>query len=895
MKFGLSRSALFSASVLALCTASGVSAQEADADVAADEEVDENTIVVTGFRQSLAEARNLKRNSTQFIDAIVSDDIGKLPDNNVAESLQRVSGVQLERGQGEGSNVQIRGLNQNLILFNGRQINGGDGRGSAGPDTLGSSTYGLLTLIPSQLISQLQVEKLSSSSQIEGALGGTINVVTRKPLDASTPDIAATVGAIYKELADDVGYQAFALASTRNADETFGALISASIIKQQVREDGFNTFTGYADLANRVTLNSSDPDTDPNNVVLDPDGNGDGISGIYHIDPRYWRIDDDRTRYGINAMLQWRPSDAAEVTFDSFYTRSESERDRYWLGAFTRTTVNNAVLSPNDVLVSGIIQNRPGQTNVEYQDNFHEIWSNAIRGDFEVTDNIKMSFEGSYTRSEQYLDRTFFRAQSASGRENIAFDLTPDLPEFGFSETLVNDPDDLRLRITFDTDSGSVVDDLALRYDVTLWDSLKLGVRYQSIQLDRDNIGRDIRTNSADLTIATLGNLATTFVLDDYLPGEATSVPRQWLTIGRQTDCQAFLPFYTEAQQAECNRTTLDPENSYELDEEFLSFYAQYSWDTMLGDIPFAGNIGGRYVDRKLTARGSLGVEDPVTREVTFSPIEEVVNDTNFFPSAVARLEVADDIQLRFGAARAIAYPDTGDLNPAIEVDRDFNGQAGSPGLNPFLVNQFDAAAEFYYGADGLLSVGLFYKDVKSFIVSQVADETVPGFDQLIPVRRAVNGEGGSIKGIEFLWNQSFGDWVSALDGFGTSVSYTYIDASTPEVDRFGESLSIPGLSKNNINVIGYYEKGPFGARVALNWRDEYFEELGFANSALFFDSYTDLAASVRYDINDNFSIDLDAVNLLDTRQRQFNSFTEATNRNVEFGRTFKLTLRANF
>lgn len=901
MRFSSKINVMLTASVIAMGSAGIAIGQEADVDQIAQSDVDE--VIVTGYRQSLQQARDLKRNSAQFVDAIIADDIGKLPDNNVAESLQRVSGVQLERGQGEGGTVQIRGLNQNVVLLNGRQITPGDGRGSNGPDTLGTSTYSLLSLVPSQLVSQLQVEKQAASDQIEGALGGTINIVTRKPLDSKTPRIAGSLGAVYKELPDSVGYQGFALASRKNEAETFGVLISGSIIEQDIQEDGFQTFSGFDDLGRNTLF-----DSNGNSISTDP--NGDGVNGIHHIDPRYWRIADDRTRYGINGMLQWRPSDQTEVILDSLYTRSESQRDRHWLGTFARGTYNDAVVSENEVLLAGVV-NRSVNTNAEYQDNFHEIWSNALSIDHDLSDKINLFGEFSYTRSEQYLDRTFFRLQNPSNTIPVELDLRPDFPLFGGADgtfaTTVNDIDQLQLRIFFDTDSGSVVDDLALRFDVDFGENWEFGARYQNIKLERENIGRSTqaigRSNRIRVDADRLGGLVVPFSFgDDYLSGAAASTPRDFLVVGRQINCQSLVriddvddTFLNDAQRAECLRTTPNQEDSYTLDETFWSAYAKYNFEADLGNIPFSGNIGVRYVDRELVAEGVL-TQDDGSGGVLFTPLTETVNSSEFFPSAVAKLDVRDDLVLRLGAARALAYPNTRDLNPATDVFGDgMTGEGGSPRLEPFLVNQFDAGLEYYFGDEGILSVGLFYKDVESFIVEEVNSETVPGFTNPIDVTRNRNGDGGSIQGIEFLWQQSLGDWIPALDGFGFSTSYSYITSDSPEIDRFDNELGIPGLSKNNLNLIGYYEKGKFGARLALNWRDDFYNSIDNTNTAVFFDSYTDLATSVRYKINDNLSIDLDAVNLLDTELRTYNAFPEATNSNVVFGRTFKLTTRATF
>ncbi|MBL4631787.1 MAG: TonB-dependent receptor plug domain-containing protein, partial [Paraglaciecola sp.] len=193
-----------------------------------DVEKEVEVISVVGIQSQLTKAIATKRDNSQFMDSISADDMGKLPDANVAESLQRISGVQLERGIGEGSTVPIRGLTQNVILINGRQVTTAGGRGDKGPDTLESSSYSLLSLIPSSLVSSLEVSKQASSKQIEGALGGVVNIVTRRPLDEPGQKVIASVSAAYGELSADTGTEFSGLYSNTFNDETLGIQIAGS-------------------------------------------------------------------------------------------------------------------------------------------------------------------------------------------------------------------------------------------------------------------------------------------------------------------------------------------------------------------------------------------------------------------------------------------------------------------------------------------------------------------------------------------------------------------------------------------------------------------------------------------------------------------------------------------
>jgi iron complex outermembrane receptor protein len=220
-------------------------------------------------------------------------------------------------------------------------------------------------------------------------------------------------------------------------------------------------------------------------------------------------------------------------------------------------------------------------------------------------------------------------------------------------------------------------------------------------------------------------------------------------------------------------------------------------------------------------------------------------------------------------------------------------GSGGAPGLAPFKANQVDLSAEYYFGKQALFSVGLFYKDVSTFIVQQQSAESYGGVNYLI--NRKVNGDGAKVKGVEALLQLPFYFLPSPLDGFGVLATYSYIDSSTPIKDAAGRTLAFPGLSKNNANLVGYYEKGPFSLRVAYNWRSAYLISLSAAATGIYNDAYTDLSATLRYDLTKNISLGLEANNILDEKQRTYDGAEEGLRTNVFFGRLYKASVSVKF
>lgn len=852
----------------------------------------DSVIVVSGYRDSLNAARTIKRDSAQFVDAVVADDIGKLPDTNVAESLARVSGVQVERGIGEGSDISVRGLRQNVILYNGRQIVDATGRGGNGLDQLGTSTFGLLSLVPSELISRLEVTKLAGADQIAGALGGIVDIHSRHPLSGQAGlQVVANASVTYDELAGKEGYELFGLLSNSFADDTLGILLSASYSQRDLAEQGLNTFSGFG-----VIADNSAPLFDAQGNPVSNDPNGDGVSGTFHLDPRLQQISEQRDRLGISGVIQWQPSDDFELTADTFYSKLTSDRDRHWIGYFAGFGPHrNVAFSPDEVLLSGTVR-RPIQTNVEFADIEAKIWSSALRSKFSLSDNFHGSAEISYGKSESTFDQLFFRLQSRTATD-ITYDFTQGLfGSFSFPADLT-DPDALNLAILFDNTFRSETDDLAVRLDLD-WEfdsnflrSFETGIRYNSLETANSQLNVDIRPN---IPADTLGNIIGLFSNDDFLPGTLAGLPRTFLSAEKSafTGCESLNALFTAAEQASCSNPLSNQGsllNSFVIEEDLTDIYGKLNFGSGSGDVVLSGNIGLRYVNRKMISRGNQLFGGVV------SPNIFTRSDSEWLPSLVAKAAIGDDLIIRVGGARVVAFPNTEDLNNGLQLFGDFRGQGGSPNLDPFLANQIDASVEYYFADDALISAGLFYKDIKTFIVQQSQQEVIPGFAQPFSINRKINGDSADVKGIELLYQQPFTFLPAPFDGLGVITTYSYIDSSTPITDNAGRNLPLPGLSKHNVNLVAYFEQGRFGARVAYNWRDRYLLSIGPANTGIFNDNFADLSASMRYDFTENFSLNIEAANLTNSKQRTFNAVSEALRTNVVYGRIFKATVSAKF
>lgn len=849
----------------------------------------DSEIVVTGIRRSLEAARDIKRDAVTIVDAIVADDIGKLPDRNVAESLARVSGVQVDRGIGEGTSVSVRGLRQNVFLLNGREIVDATGRGGAGLDQLGTSTYGLLALVPSELINRLEVTKLPVANQIAGALGGIVDVQTRRPLDGPDLQIAGRANVTYEELAKKAGYELFSLASGRFDEGRLGILLSASYGSRNLSQQGLDTFSGYA----RFT----DTSVTPAQVRF---GNADA---------RPQDIREQRDKLGLDGVIQWRPREGVEIIADSFYSRLTSDRDRHWLSFNPTQGLSNATYSPNNILLSGRATS-PVLTNTEFAKVEADIWSSALRGNFELSDRVKASAEVSYGRSTSSYRQIYFRLQPlASIATTVDFDLTKGpFGNFAVNGIDLTNPAQLRFTILFDQLFTAKTDAFAARSDWSfdLGDGFlrgfDAGVRYNKLDSDQAPSRADIRP-AGGIPATQLANYTTVYRSPSYLAGQFGALPNSFLAGGPAvTGCAAFTDQPSVSQNSQClnpQATVNSLAGTFTIEERFIEAYGKVSFEADIAGALLSGNVGVRYLDRDLTSVGNQ-----INASGAATPASFGRRDRDWLPSAVLKLDLTNNLIVRGGASRVIAYPNTADLNNGLTLNNNAvftngvqtspgTGSGGAPDLDAFKADQFDLSAEYYFGKQALLSVGLFYKDVSSFIIQRQSAESYAGIDYLI--NRKVNGQGAKVKGIEALVQLPFYFLPAPFDGFGLLATYSYIDSKTPIRDVAGRNLPFPGLSRNNVNLVGYYEKGPVSLRLAYNWRDRYLLGLSAAATGIYNDNYTDLSATFRYDLSPNVSLTLEANNLTDAKQRTFDGVREALRTNLVFGRIYKAGIGVKF
>ncbi|MDC8638943.1 TonB-dependent receptor [Xanthomonas hortorum] len=848
-----------------------------------------DTVQVTGTRSSVTKAQLVKQNAEQIVDSIVAEDIGKLPDNNVAEALQRISGIQITRNYGEGSSIAIRGLTQVRTELNGRDIfTANDGRGLSFED------------VSAELLGGVNVYKNPSADMIEGGLGGTVDLRTRLPFDYDGRKIAGSVQYNYYDLADD-GKPAFSgLFSDRwqTGIGEIGLLVNYSQQKSPFRQDTISIEPWYTqtDLPGYEGQQISVP-------------HGAGINTT---------IGERERKTGAFAM-QWRPNDSIEV-----YTQVlRSEYDFSWhdYSFFALTGQNNMQGTPgievNDrnEFVNGTFQNVPADSNTSLTERHSVTTDYSLGAKWTVNDKLNVSTDF------QYVDATTTgtRYIVATGLNNTPFfniDFRGDLPKLSVTDAsgaegfLANQNNYNGWRWHLDNKDDNVGTEFAWRADMDLaFDSdfvrsFKAGVRYTDRDAEtKGNVYRFMCINGCAGTpfseFPTVG--VVTNPITDFFRGKSS-------TFGPTLTASDAAVANYEQTLATFGGTPLEfsPNNINTQNEKTTAAYGVLRFGVDSDSIPFDGNIGVRVVRTEV---GSTGVRTATDAEGGgLIPVDAQQTYTDVLPSLNLRWMLSDTLQWRFAASRGISRPTFDRLNPNLTLSNGTSntgtatrtGAAGNPELEPVKADQFDTALEWYFGQGSMMYGTVFYKKVEGFIANAVFNEVYDG--QVWQITRPVNGDAGKIRGAELGYTQFFDFLPGWLSGFGLQTNYTYVDSEAPSptaTDTNGQSLTVPleGLSKNSYNAILSYETSRFQGRVAYNWRSDWLVTTagnGTGNLPVYNKGFGQLDASLRFNINDVWSISLDGVNLLDTQRESYLGSESRYRDFVINDRRYGLTLRAS-
>ncbi|TXC72675.1 TonB-dependent receptor [Sphingomonas ginsenosidivorax] len=742
---------------------------------------EEQDIVVTGFRASLNSAINIKRNETAAIDSIVAEDIGKFPDSNLAESMQRIPGVALSRGDGgEGKNISVRGLG---AAFTRVRINGMEGTSQTGAsDIYGAGNSGRsfdFNAFPTEIFSALAVRKTPSADVEEGSLGATVDLKAPHPLDFKTDFVfTATARGIYNELAKTVDPRASVLVSKKFADGTLGVLGSFAYGKRNLREVGYsavNILPAYIDggfcspvgfapqnpatnaargtnAANCSTNNPRTSTTAAYNTIQGLRGitNQPGGGAFLPRIPRYVNSEQDAERMGGTLTLQWKPDENTDISLDGLYSRFKVERRDNYIGAisFGRTATNGGkpMTSVRDIAFDSLGSLQYGLFDgVDIRseglvDRFTSTFKQGtLNFEHRFSDRFKVTALAGYSHSRFYSPlrlQTFMDIIDADGF-SIDFRNGGNIPTIGFGTDVANpgnfsyapSPDgNFTVLGGFSTAGRPLTQDTRnktfegnLEWNVVDNFAVKAGGQFREsdFQIRGQNLIPSQVAVRALPAGTTLASITRQITDFGKLLG---SGPAEFAAIDSKKWREAFGFDSFQYCGVECGAARSG------VREQITSGYLMTTFNTE-GVLPFTvrGDAGVRYVHTQQDSFGFIPVAAPAGAQYPTVGRRGDVNRSyeDWLPSMNLVAEITPKLQARFSAAAVMSRPELGQLTPVSGVTvATRTGTVNNPFLDPIRANTFDAALEWYFAPGSLLSVAYFHKNIETYI--QSISEQVP-------------------------------------------------------------------------------------------------------------------------------------------------------------------------
>ncbi|HET8551905.1 MAG TPA: TonB-dependent receptor [Gammaproteobacteria bacterium] len=870
------------------------------------------TINVKGIRGSLTLSLQQKKDAVSNIDVVTAEDIGKLPAENVADALQRLPGVNVgtssatEGGFDENDRVSLRGTNPNLTLttINGHLIGTADWFVLSQVQTVGRAvSYGLL---PAEIVKEVVVHKTSEARFLAGGAAGTVDVITRKPLEFSKPFIgAAKIGAVYADLPGDTSPQASVLVNFKNDRNTFGVMAQAFYEKRHLRRDGQEVAGGWFQIDPASPIATAHPNL-ANAWVPN-------LLGATE-------FTQTRVRKGGMVDVEFQPTDSFTLNFNGFYSKLEAANFNtnfmMWTSQFANqataltgyTVRNNVVTAANFAGEPGIfygVYDMISRPEASSQTSYI-----TVDGDWDVNSRLNLKAQLGTTEGigkspaqdvvEMNMAQGYGAHWNMNGLNAISWGFnngaTYNTPAgagavpgwiFGSSHLKIEDKGNWgKIDGTVFVNNGD-------------FSSINLGVRYASHS----------RQSPISVAAGPMGN---------WQAGISAITPAGSYPGDYANDFSADFPRniwrFTPAQLAEINSKyanrklpeRLYPNQMYSVGEHDSAAYLQANF---AGE-SWSGNLGVRLVrtDENINYYTSTPTEftnrGPILGSA-FYPSGFYGNQyqntyTNLLPSGNLKVDLSRDLVFRVAASQTLTRPNYSALAGYISAsDTSHTGSGGNPQLAPLVSTNTDMSLGWYFMPRGLVSFDLFNMDLDGYPtfathpvqLKDMVASSAAGHDVFATyaITSPVNGK-GNVKGFEFSYQQPIGRY------FGFNANYTYADGHT--TDPSGAQGPLFGASENTYNAQVYFENSVFSARLTYTYRSSWYAGVSHA-TPYYMDNAGYLSAQVTYNINDWMSVDLTMLNLNNPHLQYFaklpNSSMEVPFSNYFNGRQYYLALHFKF
>ena len=864
----------------------------------ADEAIDPSAkIVVSGVRASLASSLATKRMQEGVVDAVSAEDAGKFPDTNIAESLQRVTGVQIQRNNGEGRYISVRGLGPefNNVLVNGR--------------TMTSDTGGRdfsFDLLSSDLISKALVYKTSMPFLPEGGIGSTVDIQTARPLSGKVGHSAVVnVFDSYDSNSKKNTPNASGMYSFANENKTFGVTTSMS----------------YTDRASKQNKAITDAWNLRDVYMIDGDLNSKGltmanVSSKKLLMPQsfgYQQENESRKRLVSNVTVQYNPTPDWKLTADALYSRLDQRNDVIAISDWNNPVQLGVKYDSNNQVTSFL---RPGSNffanNPALVGDGTGILTDANSNDMIVKGGDRLSITKAFGLNSKWNvspewklegDISNSRTTTKSPDQWIVAGMVPkngDTLTFGPMPSLVfgdgiTDPTAVRAHavangdVRFADELSEARMNASWSHDIGAFKGIDTGVSYSQRKVGRQSWGSDSWNAFSGYHVSLPSSLFTVKSLDNAFAGSPAGYlsfdPYEYMNYLNQPSTLALSndpALYLDKSKFPNGPMAIDytKPNMWNVKEKVSSIFLDSKWE---GE-GWSANAGVRMVHVNSASTGISRVLLSATKspnDTTYilnwgpASVNTVENSYNsVLPSGNLKFDLTSDMVLRLAASKTETRPTLNQMG----VDNWYGGRfgdvqtgGGNPYLKPMESKNFDVSYEWYLSKTNFLGAAVFQKNVSNFLEKRLEDIRIPQYTEVVHDTRVRNGQKGKIKGVELAGQYAFDNGIAWLRGFGVAANYTFVDATASREDAAALDCGYPGLSKQSYNASLFYENETFSARVSYNWRNKFAVDCGGGSTQpRTRAAYGQYDLSLRYNITPKIALYLDGINLSNSRMHEY-------------------------
>ncbi|OWQ92292.1 hypothetical protein CDN99_08135 [Roseateles aquatilis] len=825
-------------------------------------------VVITGIAGSIESSLNQKRRASNLVEVITAEDMGKFPDLNLSESLQRVPGITLERNNvGDGSAINLRGLGPQFTVVT---VNGMEGV-SAGTDNnfgLSNGSRGFnFEILPSELFTNATVNKSSRAELVEGGMAGVVELETARPLQQKGTRLIASVKGNRSDKAGNWDPRA-TVAFSNNWDRVFG--ISAAIT---AADTGYRMDTAQGgSYRNFGAVNTGTRASDDVRSYIVANG------------PRYIAYDDKRKTVGATTTAQWQPTQGLTFTADVLYGKLSSKRNITRDDAATESGVNIPLSTTveNGLITAGQftgVQQRVGTNYLTTEEQMAQV---SLQADWHPTSawTIRPFIGKARREADRTWDLYSFRLAKNGAFDPgvVSYQIRGDHLDFKTTDTdFSSNPNDFLFNVfvsrpSTDTDKVRTAKlDFEREFDDSVLTSVKFGLRQSS--RDKDTVQSQWRLNrAAGVGIGVPPTLGAVYGHADFNVAGGSGIPSNLLIVDPSRINGVFFPNGSPVSgTARADLTAYGAQASYSVGEDVSNAYVSGTFE-LQGVVVDAGL---RYVKTRQKSSG-FTVENANLPTQRITPLTVESNYDMVLPSANMRYELAPGAVIRAAYSHTLTRPDLSQVAPSESVagidQSGGRGTRGNPLLKPYKSKNIDLGAEWYINKAALLGVTVFHKAINGYIDTGTFTENrsfprqADGVIVTGPITFTypTNGASASIRGAELAIQSRFTflpkGWMQNLGG---SFNYSYTKSSADFAQQGDiRSAGLPGLSKNSYNATVYFDDANFEARASYAWRSRYLaqfsDDFGVPR---FRNAYGQLDLSANFKLNKRLSFQLDVLN----------------------------------